>query len=73
MQKYGLAWSERYKEYVIPDDICFQKDKFKQYIALLEDILERFNRVENIVSESERQREKDNDIKIVHSEYKEGR
>ena len=45
MQKYGLAWSERYKEYVIPDDICFQKDKFKQYIALIEDILERFNRV----------------------------
>ena len=57
MQKYGLAWSERYKEYVIPDDICFQKDKFKQYIALIEDIFERFNRGENIVSENEQQRE----------------
>ena len=57
MQKYGLAWSERYKEYVIPDEVCIKKDKFKQYIALIEDILERFNRGENIVSENERQRE----------------
>ena len=58
MQKYGLAWSERYKEYVIPDEICIQKDKFKQYIALIENIIERFNRGENIVSEEEQQREK---------------
>lgn len=52
MQKYGLAWSEKYKEYVIPDEICFQKDKFKQYIALIENIIERFNRGESIVSEN---------------------
>lgn len=57
MQKYGLAWSERYKEYVIPDEVCLQKDKFKQYIDLIEDMLERYNRGENIVSEEERQRE----------------
>lgn len=27
MQKYGLAWSERYNEYVIPDEICIDKKK----------------------------------------------
>ena len=57
MQKHGLAWSERYKEYIIPDEICFQKDRLKQYIPLIEDILEKFNRGENIVTENERQRE----------------
>lgn len=57
MQKYGLAWSERYREYVIPDEVCFQKDKFKQYISLIEEILDRYNRGEDIVSEEERRRE----------------
>lgn len=58
MQKYGLAWSERYHEYIIPDEICFNKDKLEQYIHLIEDTIERLNRGEDIVSEEERKREK---------------
>lgn len=57
MQKYGLAWSEKYNEYVIPDAICIDKVKLEQYLALVENILERYNNGENIVSEEERARE----------------
>ena len=57
MQKYGLAWSERYNEYVIPDAICIDKGKLEQYLALIENMLEKFNRGENIVSEEEQTRE----------------
>lgn len=58
MQKYGLAWSERYQEYIIPDEICFNKDKLEKYIHLIENMIERLNRGEDIVSKDEREREK---------------
>lgn len=57
MQKYGLAWSERYHEYIIPDEICFEKDKLDKFIHLIEDVLERLNKGEDIVSKEERKRE----------------
>lgn len=57
MQKYGLAWSEKYNEYVIPDEICIDKEKLNQFISLIENMLVRYNRGENIVSEEELTRE----------------
>lgn len=57
MQKYGLAWSKKYNEYVIPDAICIDKEKLEQYLALIESILEKYNNGENIVSEEELARE----------------
>ena len=58
MQKYGLAWSERYQQYIIPDEICLNKDKLDKYIHLIEKMIERLNRGEDIVSKDEREREK---------------
>lgn len=57
MQKYGLAWSEKYNEYVIPDTICIDKEKLAQFLALIENMLEKYNRGEDIVSQEERTRE----------------
>ena len=58
MQKYGLAWSERYHEYIIPDEICLNKDKLKEYICLIENTLTKLNRGETIVNEDELNRER---------------
>lgn len=57
MQKYGLTWSERYSEYIIPDDICFIKEKREKFIKLIDSTIEKYNNGENIVSEEERERE----------------
>lgn len=58
MQKYGLAWSERYEQYVIPDYICMDKVEFNKFIRLISDTIEQYNRGESIVSQEELQREK---------------
>lgn len=58
MQKYGLVWSERYNEYVIPDDICLNKDKLKNFIVFIKETIEKYNKGENIVSQDEQEREK---------------
>lgn len=57
MQKYGLAWSEKYHEYIIPFELFLSQTWLKQYLDLIQDTLDRLNRGENIVSEEERDRE----------------
>lgn len=58
MQKYGLAWSEKYNEYIIPDDICLNENKLNNFIKLLEEIIEKYNKGEKIITLDEQEREK---------------
>ena len=52
-QKLGLAWSERYRQYVIPEHICLNKKKLTQYVRIIQKILDRYNRGKSIVKRKE--------------------
>jgi hypothetical protein len=58
MQKCGLAWSEKYQEYIIPNNICSNENLLDKYIKLIDNLIEKINNGENIVSKDEIEREK---------------
>ena len=58
MQRLGLAWSERYNEYVIPDEICINPKKLSKYLKIIQGVLDQYNKGNRIVKEKEKTREK---------------
>lgn len=57
MQKYGLTWSEKYNEYIIPDDICLNQNRRNNFLNLIQETIERYNKGENIITQEEQERE----------------
>lgn len=44
VQEYGIAWSERYKCYILPDDVLFEHDEFEKYINIIDLTLKRITK-----------------------------
>jgi len=57
MQKYGLTWSEKYNEYIIPDDICFDKEQLKTLLEQIASTIEQYNKGKSILTKEEKERE----------------
>ena len=58
MQKYGLAWSEKYGCYTLSKYYYKSHDLYQTFLQKLDETLKRYNNGEQIVSDDERERER---------------
>ena len=56
-QPIGLIWSEKYRCYVIPDDVCFDEYKYNKFISRVEEIIVLINSNDIVVANDLLERE----------------